>query len=101
MKYKTILGKAVELTQERKKYFLDKHPELKPHFSKIKIVLEKPDEIRVSKQDDLVLLFYRHFDKILSGKYVVVVIKINARNFIVTAHITDKIKAGKKYEKES
>lgn len=99
MNYKSTVGKEIELTQERKNYFLTKHPELKPHFSKIKAVLSKPDEIRVSKHDEKVLLFYKFFGKILEGKYVVVVVKTNTRNFIVTAHITDKIKAGRKYEK--
>jgi len=100
-KYKTAIGKIVELTEERKNYFLTKHPELKPHFPKIKTVLSKPAEIRLSKRDGRVLLFYKFFDKILGGKYIVVVVKINSRNFIITVHITDKIKAGRKYEKES
>lgn len=101
MTFKTILNKTVELTEERKSYFLIKHPELKPHFIKIKIVLTKPDEIRISKRDKQALLFHKHFANILNGKYIVVVTKFNSRNFIITAHITDKIKIGEKYEKES
>ncbi len=37
----------------------------------------------------------------MEGKYISVVFKINTRNFILTVYITDKIKAGEKYEKES
>jgi len=101
MKYKTSIGKIVELTAERKGHIVDKHPELRPYFSKIKKVLLEPTEIRISKLDKHVLLIYGHFDNILGGKYLVTVVKINNRNFIITAHITDKIKAGEKYEKES
>ena len=101
MKYKTAIGKSVDLTSERRKHILSKHPELKYHTSTIKKVLSDPDEIRVSKLNDHVLLFYKFFDKILGGKYIVVLIKTNERDFILTSHVTDKIKAGEKYEKEN
>jgi len=101
MKFKTVIGKTVELTAERKNYILAKHPELKPHFNKIRNVLIKPDEIRRSKRNQQVLLFYKYFAKILGGKYIVVVTKFDTRNFVITAHITDKIKIGKKYEEKS
>lgn len=101
MLYKTILGKTAQLTEERKGHILAKHPELKPYFVKIKSVLLKPEEIRKSKRDRQVLLFYRHFAKILGGKYIVVLARFNERNFILTSYITDKIMAGDHYEKES
>ncbi len=101
MKYKTTIGVSVELTSERRKHILSKHPELLGHVSKIKKVLSNPDEIRVSKLDNQVLLFYKYFDKILEGKHIVVTIKTNERSFVLTVYITDKIKAGEKYEKEN
>ncbi len=70
MKFKSILGNDFELTPERKAHILTFHPDLKPYFSKLKDVFTEPDEIRVSKSDPRVLLFYRYFAKIKEGKYV-------------------------------
>jgi len=98
VKYKSVIGKTIELTNERKNYFLVRHAGLRYHFSKVKSVLTEPDEIRYSKRDNKVLLFYKFFDKILSGKYIAVVVRVNRRSFIITAYITDKVKIGKKYE---
>lgn len=99
MKFKTAINKIVELTDERKVHIIEEHPELLDHFGKLKRVLLNPDEIRISKTDQQVLLFYRYFAKIKSGLYIAVVVKINERNFILTAHMTDRIKMGEKYEK--
>lgn len=98
MKFKTAIGKAVALTEERKLHIIQKHPELADHFDKLKQVLLKPDEIRISKTDQKVLLFYKYFAKIKSGIYITVIAKFNLRNFILTAHTTDVIKMGDKYE---
>lgn len=98
MKFKTSIGNTVELTLERRQHILEEHPELEEHFDKLRRVLLKPDEVRVSKTDPKVLLFYRYFAKIKSGLFIAVVIKTNERNFILTAHMTDKIKMGEKYE---
>ena len=101
MRFKSKIGKIIELTQERKDHILEFHPDLKVHFSKIPKVLEDPDQIRKSKHDPKVLLFYKYFANIKGGKYLAVVVKINKRNFILTSYLTDKTITGKKiYEKE-
>lgn len=69
MKYKSILGNDFELTSERKEHILTFHPDLKPYFSKLRNVFTRPEEIRISKSDPQVLLFYKYFDKIKGGKY--------------------------------
>lgn len=88
----------VELTEERKSHIILKHPELKTHIKKISQVLSSPDTIRRSKFDKEALLFYKYFDKIKGGKYINVTVKKNERNFILTAYITDRIRAGIEYE---
>ena len=98
MKYKSVLGKTVELTSERKKHILLYHPDLKPYFSKVKNVLLKPGEIRISKSDASVLLFYKYFVNIKLRKYIVVAVKINKRCFILTAYLSNRILSGEKYE---
>ncbi|MDO8569962.1 MAG: hypothetical protein Q7R97_00055 [Candidatus Daviesbacteria bacterium] len=98
MKYKSVLGKDFELTTERKKHVLNFHPDLKPYFSKITDVFTKPDEIRISKSDPQVLLFYKYFAKIKAGKYIVGVAKINSRAFVLTAYFSNSKLSGEKYE---
>jgi len=98
MIYKSVLGKNIELTAERKIHILLYHPDLKPYFSKIKAILLKPGEIRVSKSDPAVLLFYKFFANILGGKFIVVTVKVNERSFILTAYLSNRILSGEKYE---
>lgn len=98
MIYKSSLNKDVVLTAERKQHILLYHPDLKPHVPKIKQVLSSPDDIRVSKSDPDVLLFYKHFVKIEGEKYIAVVVKFNERNFILTVYLTRRKLSGEKYE---
>ena len=100
MKYHTILDKTVELTDERKLHIFQRHADVIDHFAKIKQVLRSPDEIRIDTQDANVLLFYKHFGTIGNGKYLVVVVKVNTRNFILTCYTTHRIKSGELYERK-
>ena len=100
MKFKTILGKTLELTSERKKHIFLYHPDLKPYFGLVKDVLLEPGEIRISKSDPKVLLFYKYFDTILDGKYIMVGVKINGRWFILTSYLTNNILSGENYAKK-
>lgn len=90
----------IELTAERKNHILTAHPELKSGLQKLSEVLSTPDEIRRSHFDEKVLLFYKFFANIKSGKYISVAVKTGARNFILTAYITDRVRIGEKYETE-
>ena len=68
-----------------------KHPTLKGKEDAVKQVLCDPDEIRVSKKDSAVLLFYRRIEK----RYLCVVVRfLKKRGFIITAYWTEKIKEG-------
>ena len=99
MRFKTNLGKIAELTSERKSHIFLFHPDLKPYFDLIKAVLLDPDEVRVSRSDPRVLLFYKYFDIILGGKYIAVTVKTNGRWFILTSYLTNRILSGEIYEK--
>ncbi len=68
-----------------------KHPTVKGKESEVKQVLGNPDEIRVSKKDKTVLLFYKRI-----GKYYLCVVTrfFKKRGFIITAYWTKKIKEG-------
>ena len=100
MRYKTILGKTVELTIERKLHILTSHPDMKFHLVKLQQVFTLPDAIRRSRIDNDVLLFYKYFANIKGGKYIVITVKTGQRNFVLTAYLTDKIRAGELYEEE-
>jgi hypothetical protein len=68
-----------------------KHPTIKGKEADVKRVLCDPDEIRVSKKDRAVLLFYRRSEK----RYLCVVVRFfKRRGFIITAYWTKKIKEG-------
>lgn len=72
---------------------------MEDYLSKLKQVLEKPNEIRFSSRSDNVLLFYHYFDKIEEGKYIVCVVnKIEKQ--VKTAYLSHRIKIGRKYEEE-
>lgn len=100
MNYKSDLNQDIKLTTERKEHILLYHPDLKPHFLKLKQALLSPDEIRISKSDPKVLLFYKRFAKIRDEKYIAVVVKFDKRNFILTAYLTNRVLSGEKYEQE-
>ncbi|MFH0764492.1 MAG: DUF4258 domain-containing protein [Candidatus Omnitrophota bacterium] len=68
-----------------------KHPTVMGREGEVKDTLSNPDEVRVSKKDIAVLLFY----KIIGKYYFCVVIRcFKKRGFIVTAYWTEKIKEG-------
>lgn len=95
-KFKSCIGKTVELTNERRKHVFERHPDVELHFDKIEKTLLEPNEIRIDKHDLGVLLFYKRFSKM--NRYLVVVVKINKRNFILTFYSTKRIRTGDKYE---
>ncbi len=100
MKFKTSFGKTAELTSERKNHIFLFHSDLKPYFERFKEVLLEPDEVKISKSDPDVLLFYKYFDTIIGGKYIAVVVKRNRRWFILTGYFTNRILSGEKYAKK-
>ena len=61
----------------------------------IKATLENPEQIRRSRKDLNVYLYYKKIDK----NYCCVVVKhLNGDGFVITTYITDRIKAGEEYE---
>ena len=71
-----------------------KHPIMTGHEKVVKAALEHPEEIRRSKTDTSVYLFYITQRK---GRWVCAVSKkLNGEGFLITAYPTDVIKAGEK-----
>ena len=69
----------------------EKHPVLRGCEEEVRIALEDPDQVRRSRKDPAVLLFYRgEFPRWLCA-----VAKVSGRRgFLITAYPTDAIKIG-------
>jgi len=88
----TPLGKQIRATKSHwKKIVETKHPSLKGKGKEVIQALETPVEIRASKSDESVHLYYIDFE----GKYLCVVVKnLNDQGFVITAYFTERIKEG-------
>jgi hypothetical protein len=88
---KTPLNVEVRTTTGYWEYLVTKkHPLMKGKEDMVKAALQFPDEIRQSKTDKDVFLYYKGFDKL----YCVVVKQIGMEGFLITAYPTDKVKEG-------
>lgn len=71
-----------------------KHPAMAGSEADVRETLEQPDEIRLSRTDSTVYLFYRAKN---AGRWVCAVSKrLNGEGFLITAYPTDVIKEGTK-----
>lgn len=69
-----------------------KHPVMRGHLDEVRVALESPDEIRLSKTDQQVYLFYKTQRP---GRWVCAVSRrTDAEGFLITAYPTDAIKEG-------
>lgn len=69
----------------------EKHPVMKGHEREVELALVDPDEIRRSRQDENVFLFYRG----KTPRWLCAVTRRNDKEgFLITAYPTDAIKAG-------
>jgi len=91
----TPLGFHVHTTALRWELIVQiKHPIMRGHEEDVLEVLQYPDEIRQSRTDPNVYLFYR---KEHPRRRVCAVIKLpDGEGFLITAYPTDAIKEGEK-----
>ncbi len=88
---KTPLDIEVRTTVQYWEYLVTfKHPIMKSKEDIVKSVLQMPDEIRQSKIDKDVFLYYKQYDKL----YCVVDRHAGMEGFLITAYPTDKVKEG-------
>lgn len=88
---KTPLAIEVRTTVDYWNYLITiKHPVMKSKGDTVKAVLLSPDEIRQSKTDKEVFLYYKRFDRL----YCVVAKHAETEGFLITAYPTDKVKEG-------
>ena len=96
----TPFGVKVRTTKDYwKKIVKIKHPIIAKYEEKVKESLKKPTEIRRSKQDPCVHLYYKNLGNI----YVCTVCDhIDKKNgYIITAYLTKRIREGEKINVEN
>ena len=85
------LDAAVECTNAHYAHVLERHSDFAlTHWGRAAETLLDPDQVRASKKDTGVILFFRWYPDI--SKYVAVVINIEnpARRWLMTAHFARK-----------
>ena len=88
---KTPLNIEVRTTVQYWEYLTTfKHPIMRNKEDIVKFILQMPDEIRQSKMDKEVFLYYKQSDKL----YCVVVKHTEKEGFLITAYPVDKVKEG-------
>ncbi len=86
------LGKRIRISDEYWQTIIEtKHPVMAGREELVKQALTSPEQVRRSRKDTAVHLHYRK----INGHYCCVVVKhLNGDGFVVTACLTDTIKAG-------
>lgn len=96
----TPLGVKIRTTKDYwKKIVTIKHPIIAKYENQVRESLKKPTEIRKSKQDPSVHLYYKNIGSI----YVCTVCDhVNNKNgYIITAYLTKRIREGEKVHVEN
>lgn len=86
------LGPRIRVSEERWQLIVTaKHPVIKSRERDVELALIDPDEVRKSRSDFRVHLYYRRID----SRWICVVVKNdNGTGFVITAYLTDRIKEG-------
>jgi hypothetical protein len=89
----TPLGSRVRVTRQYWELIVTvKHPVMQARAADVQGTLQGPDEVRRSRSDPSVLLFYRAEQP---GRWLCAVVKrLNNEGFLITTYPTDAIKEG-------
>lgn len=89
---RSVLGVDVRITEEYWDFLITvKHPPMRGREQDVKTALQDADEVRVSKVDANIFLYYKKMAK----RFVCVVVRhLNGEGFIISAYPTDAIKEG-------
>lgn len=87
-----VLGKRITVTEDYwQKIIQIKHPSMAGKDAQVRQTLTDSDEVRESRSDPQVKLYYRGYGSL----HLCVVVKhLNGTGFIVTTYFTDRIKEG-------
>lgn len=91
-----IFGHKIRLTEEWWRHILAHHPIMEQYLDHIKLTLAEPNTVQHSLVNENEYRYYRLFDEIYGGMYVLVAVIKDVDNFIVTAFVVRKIREGGK-----
>ena len=91
----TPLGFRVRVTRAYWEFIVTvKHPVMRERATEVQDVLQSPNEVRQSRSDPAVFLFYRTE---VPGRWLCAVAKyLNNEGFLMTTYPTDAIKEGER-----
>ena len=91
----TPLGFRVRVTRDYWELIVTvKHPVMQGRATDVQGILKTPDEVRRSRSDPTVFLFYRAEQP---GRWLCTVVKrLNDEGFLITTYPTDAIKEGER-----
>ena len=89
------LGGPVELSDDRERHIANRHGDLLPdHLEYISGTLASPDLVLRRRPTDNDIQFYRWYYGNWNKYMVVIVVSDPARNWIVTAYPSDRVRRG-------
>lgn len=93
------LKSEVELSQERQRHILERHPELALDFCQLLAdTLMAPDRVRRTARLEKARLFSRWFSQVRGGKHVVIVVITESgqpcRHWIVISYLARRLAGG-------
>ena len=85
-------GRKINLSEERWKHIIKRHPYMGKYFEEIKKTLEIPDKI--ISDDYRKEYYYKGYKHLKSpNNFILVIVKyLNGDGFVITSYLTDKIK---------
>ena len=94
-RFTDVRGRSIRLTEERLQHVREAHPEVVAPLSLLEETLQRPEQVRRSRTDPGVELFYRHYETTpVTSKYCCAVVKATSDPFLITLYFTDTIKRG-------
>jgi len=99
--YEDYSERELRLTDERLDH-IERRPEMVDHLDRIAETLLEPEEVRVSNQDESVLLYYRRYSETpVTEKFLLVIANVEVDSpFVISAFYTDRLKSGRSIDVE-
>ncbi|MBI2546352.1 hypothetical protein HYV81_04180 [Candidatus Woesearchaeota archaeon] len=81
-----VFHNRILLTNKRWKHIIKEHPEVEPYRKLISVVLKQPDLIKMSKRRKNTFLYYRYYNTIYNGKYILAVARVKEKPSLLTCY---------------
>lgn len=92
--FEDVFGHNLSLDDRHRRHIITQHPEIRPYLNRLAEVFRSPEWVKRSRYDMSVLLYYRFYEDIFDGKYLLAVGRIRPKPMVLTCYITDILKQG-------